>query len=241
MSELKSYQVWDAPTRWFHWINLLCVLGLAGVGLVILNGGTLGITNPGKIALKTVHVWIGYVFAANLCWRLIWAFFGNRYARWRAVLPAGRGYWTALQGYLSAVRSREPQHYLGHNPLGRISVTVLLLLLIAQAATGLLLAGTDLFYPPLGAWMAKWIAAPGIEPSTLEPYAKEMYDAAAYESMRAFRAPFATLHVYGFYALCLLVVIHVAAVVIAELRTGGTLVSAMLTGRKVLDRKPVDE
>lgn len=241
MSELKTYPVWDAPTRWFHWINLLCVLGLLGVGLVILNGGALGITNPGKIALKTVHVWIGYVFAANLCWRLIWAFFGNRYARWSSLLPAGSGYWRALRDYLSAARAGQPQQFLGHNPLGRISVAVLLLLLTAQAITGLVLAGTDLFYPPLGGWVAKWIAAPGVEPATLVPYAKETYDAAAYASMRAFRTPYATLHLYSFYALCIVGAIHIAAVVITELRTGGAIVSAMFSGRKVMDRKPVDE
>jgi hypothetical protein len=28
----------------------------------------------GKILIKTVHVWFGYGLAANLAWRLIWAF-----------------------------------------------------------------------------------------------------------------------------------------------------------------------
>jgi Ni,Fe-hydrogenase I cytochrome b subunit len=35
---LQSHVVWDADVRWFHWINVLCVLGLIGVGIVILNG-----------------------------------------------------------------------------------------------------------------------------------------------------------------------------------------------------------
>ena len=81
MSELKSYPVWDAGTRWFHWINALCVIALAVVGLVILNAKALDISNPGKVTLKTVHVWIGYVFALNFLWRIVWAFLGNRYAR----------------------------------------------------------------------------------------------------------------------------------------------------------------
>ena len=38
MSELKTYAVWDAGTRWFHWLNVLCVIGLMAVGLVILFG-----------------------------------------------------------------------------------------------------------------------------------------------------------------------------------------------------------
>ena len=66
MSEMKSYQVWDAPTRWFHWINVLCVIGLIAIGVAILNAKALGVTNDGKVLLKVVHVWFGYVLAINL-------------------------------------------------------------------------------------------------------------------------------------------------------------------------------
>lgn len=38
MIDLKAYFVWTVNIRWFHWINLLCVLGLVAVGVVILNG-----------------------------------------------------------------------------------------------------------------------------------------------------------------------------------------------------------
>lgn len=53
MSELKSYAVWDASTRWFHWINALCVIALAIVGFLILNAGKLEVSNTGKLTLKT--------------------------------------------------------------------------------------------------------------------------------------------------------------------------------------------
>ena len=65
-SELKACHVWDAPTRWFHWINVVCVVGLAAIGSAILYDSELGITNEGKILLKTTHVLIGYVFVLNL-------------------------------------------------------------------------------------------------------------------------------------------------------------------------------
>ena len=35
MSEFKEYAAWDAPTRWFHWINVLAVIGLVGTGSTI--------------------------------------------------------------------------------------------------------------------------------------------------------------------------------------------------------------
>lgn len=240
MPELKSYTVWDAGTRWFHWINALCVIALAAVGFVILKMGDLGVSDSGKAALKTVHVWIGYVFVLNLLWRVIWGFLGNRYARWRSILPGGKGYGRALRQYVAAFVSGRPEPYLGHNPLARLGLTVLLLLLAAQAVTGLVLAGTDLFYPPFGHWIAEWVAASGVAPGSLAPYAPQMYDDAAYESMRAFRKPFVTIHLYTFYTLVVAVVLHVAAAIVTDIKEGGSIISAMFTGRKVLDRRPAD-
>lgn len=241
MTDLKTWSVWDAGVRRFHWINLLCMLGLIGVGVVLLNAKALGVTSEGKILLKTVHVWIGYVFALNLLWRLVLAFIGSEHARWRAILPGGHGYLAEVRRHIADFRAGRPRQYLGHNPLGRLAVTIMLFLLTTQAVTGLVLAGTDLFYPPLGDWIAGRVAAPGIDPATLVPYAPHMYDEAAWEAMRAFREPFITVHYYGFYALLALVVLHITAVVVTELRDGGNLVSAMITGRKVLSRSPADQ
>lgn len=241
MSELKSYAVWDANTRWFHWINALCVIALAVVGFVILHASDLEISNTGKVTLKTVHAWIGYVFVFNLLWRFAWAFLGNRYARWRSILPGGKGYFHAVRSYAAAFIAGRPEQYLGHNPVGRLGIAVLFLLISIQAITGLVLAGTDLFYPPIGQWIAQWVAAPDVAPRSLVPYAPEMYDAAAYEAMRAFRKPIALVHLYSFYVLVVVVVTHVAAVIITELREGGSIISAMFTGRKIISGRPLDE
>jgi cytochrome b len=238
---LHSYAGWDAGTRWFHWINALSVIALAVVGYLILNAKGLEIPNTGKVTLKEVHTWIGYVFLSNLLWRVVWAFRGNRYAQWRAMLPGGPGYLHAVRSYVAAFIAGHPQHYLGHNPVGRIGVAVLFLLLLVQAVTGLVLAGTDIFYPPFGPWIAQWIAAPGVDPASLLPYSPQLYDATAYESMRALRKPFAAAHLYSFYALVVMVVLHVAAVVLTELREGGSIVSAMFTGRKIVAGRPEDE
>ena len=241
MTELKSYAVWDACTRWFHWINVLCVLTLMAVGLVILNGDALGLSDAGKVSLKTVHVLAGYVFVLNLLWRFIWAFLGNPYARWNAILPGGKGYLQSVRNYVIAFISGQHEHYLGHNPLGRLSIFVLFILLAIQAITGLVLAGTDLFYPPFGSWIAQWVAAPGVQPETLVPYAPQMYDALAYQSMRAFRSPFITVHEYSCFVLIVVVVLHIAAVIVTEIREGGSLLSAMFTGKKVFRQPPLDD
>ena len=123
MTEYKEYVAWDAPTRWFHWINALAVVGLIGTGLIILFDNALGLSASGKVTLKSVHALFGYVMALNLLWRFAWAFFGGRYARWRAIVPAGAGYLAALRSYTASFLSGEPQQYVGHNPLARIGVS----------------------------------------------------------------------------------------------------------------------
>ena len=240
MSDLKSYFVWDANTRWFHWINVLCVLSLIAVAVAIINAKTLGVSTEGKILLKTVHVLIGYVFTINLLWRLIWAFIGSPTARWGAILPIGSSYLNELRAYIASCKAGQPRQYLGHNPLGKIAVTLLLFLLLIQAITGLVVAGTDIFYPPIGSWIANWIAAPGIDPGTLMPYAKDTYNMVAYDEMRAFRKPFITVHYYGFYVLLGVIAVHILAVVVAEIKEGNNLISAMFNGKKVLSETPAD-
>lgn len=145
-----------------------------------------------------------------------------------------------MRSYVASLRAGRPQQYLGHNPMGRLSVAVLFLLIFSQAITGLALAGTDLFYPPIGQWIAQWVAAPDVAPGSLQPYAPEMYDPAAYESMRSFRKPIVSVHLYSFYALIVMVVVHVTAVIVTELREEGNIISAMFTGRKSMKGLPVD-
>jgi len=237
---LHAYDVWEAPTRWFHWTNALTVFGLIVVGVILLNDDALGLAANGKLLLKEIHVVLGYVMGLNLIWRFVWAFFGNRYARWSAILPYGSGFWGKLRAYGSAFLSGEPQEYVGHNPAARLAIAVLLLLLVLQAATGTVLAGTDLFWPPLGRWFASWVAAAGIDPSMVSPLAAETLDQTAYKAMRAFRSPIVTIHLYAFYALAGVILLHLIAVIVTEIHEGGSITSAMFTGRKILNRPPQD-
>jgi len=170
----------------------------------------------------------------------VWAFFGNRYARWTAILPIGTGFWGKLRGYSNAFLSGEPQEYIGHNPAARIAIATLLLLLVLQTATGVVLAGTDLFWPPLGRWFAGWVAAPGIDPATVSQLAANTLDQTAYKAMRSFRSPVVMIHLYAFYLLTGVIVMHLIAVIVTEIHEGGSITSAMFTGRKLLNRPPQD-
>lgn len=235
-----TYRAWDRSVRLFHWINFVAVLLLVAIGLIIYNGKALGVSADAKLFLKSFHVWVGYVMALNLVWRFIWGFIGSNAARWRAALPFGRGYLDEARAYVQSVRRGQPRPYLGHNPLGRLMVLALLVLLALQAVTGLVVAGTDLYYPPLGHWIAGWVAAPGIDPATLIPGNKAMVDAAAWEAMREFRKPYIELHELGFFVLGGAALLHIAAVVIIEIKQRSGLVSAMIHGEKTVSGRPVD-
>jgi len=237
---LKQYRVWDLPTRIFHWVNFTTVILLLLVGTLMLYKKDLGITSlDAKIAIKEIHVLIGYIFVLNLAIRLLWGFIGNRFARWSAIVP-GKGFGATLSSYLASVKSGKPQQWLGHNPLGRLAVTVMMLMLISQAVTGLIRAGTDIYYPPFGSMYQQQIAAEGVDPATIKPYDKTGTDPEKAKELKAFKGPYGTIHIYTAYTLLVIILLHIFVVVRTEVKEGGSLVSAMFSGKKTLEREPED-
>ena len=67
-----------------------------------------------------------------------------------------------------------------------------------------------------------------------------MLDPEGYASMREFRAPFVEIHELSFFALMIAILLHIAAVVITEIKERNGIISAMFTGYKVFDKKPED-
>lgn len=241
--KVTSYNVWDRSTRIFHWVNALCVISLMAVGIVIINAKTLGIEGEAKILLKTVHVYIGFVFVANLLWRIIWGFAGNHYARWKTILPFNKNYLAELRDYLKHFNSETSKHYLGHNPAARLMVTVLFILLGFQAITGLILAGTDLYLPPFGHEFKEIVMNAGEDHSKIVdvvPGRKDNLDPEGYQRMREIRKPFIEIHEFSFYVLLVAIIIHIIGVVVTEIKEGDSIVSAMITGKKRMKTPPVD-
>lgn len=243
MDELryKEYKVWDLPVRIFHWVNVICVLALIFFGLVMLFKSELGIVSvEAKIALKQVHVIFGYAFSINLLWRIIWGGLGNRYARWRAILPNHK-YANELSQYLKSQGTDKPKQYLGHNPLGRLAVMIIMVTLLTMAITGLVRAGTDIYYPPFGGLVSEYVADTGINPESLKPYDPTGTNEDKMQELKAFKGVFGTIHVYGAYFLMLLIIVHVFFVIRAEIREGGGIISAMFTGKKIFKGKVSDD
>lgn len=239
--KLYEYRVWDLQTRLFHWINFTSVIMLIFLGLVMLFKKELGIASvEAKIGLKTVHVIIGYVFVTNLAIRILWGFIGNKYARWRTLLPSS-GYMDTVRDYKKSIKQGEPLQYAGHNPLGQLAALVILMCLITMAVTGLIRAGTDIYYPPFGSIAAEYVAQPGVDPGSLVPYDTADVDKEKYDALKAFKAPFGTVHIYTAYFLMFLIVVHIAAVIRVETKHGGGIISAMFTGKKLLNNAASDD
>jgi len=113
-------RVWDVPTRLVHW---LLVLGFA------LSWWT------GETGRLEWHRWSGYALLGLLTFRIYWGFFGSSTARFSRFV---RGPKTVVS-YLRGTWAQQP----GHNPLGALSVVVMLVLLVAQIGFGLFAVDVD--------------------------------------------------------------------------------------------------
>jgi Ni/Fe-hydrogenase 1 B-type cytochrome subunit len=228
-SLVKTF-VWSGRIRLFHWLNVGCVFLLMVIGLALYFDDALGLSKDGKILLKTVHALIGYVFAFNLLFRILLGFIGNGFERWSQTLPFTKAFKQESQQF----SQNKSTVFKGHSPLGKLMVAGLFTLLSIQMISGLLLASTDIYYPPFGQYFAKSIAIDKNNIAAIQPYSKENVDPQAYQAMRALRKPFITAHEYAFYLLLLLIPLHILAVIFAEKKEKSSLVSAMIHGYKYL-------
>lgn len=109
-------RIWDLPTRIFHWLLALCVIGLV---------------TTAQLGQMEWHFRLGYTVLTLLLFRLLWGLFGGRWSRFTAFIYAPASLWRYLRG------QGEPGHDIGHTPTGALSVFALLFFLLAQVATGL--------------------------------------------------------------------------------------------------------
>jgi cytochrome b len=120
MTEPATRRVWDLPVRVTHWLLVLAVAGAY-------------VTHEAGVAYFRYHAWCGYAVLVLAVFRILWGFAGTRHARFASFLRGPRATWRYAVGLLR----REGQSLPGHNPLGGWMVVAFLLLLLAQAATGL--------------------------------------------------------------------------------------------------------
>jgi len=130
-------RIWDLPTRLFHWLLIMAVIG--SFVSVKLGGNAM-----------IWHGRFGYIVLALILFRITWGFVGTHHARFAQFIKSPK----VILAYL-----KNPAETPGHSPVGAISVLVLLGLFLAQALAGLFASDDIAFDGPL----AKYVASTWVE------------------------------------------------------------------------------
>jgi cytochrome b len=112
--------VWDLPLRLFHWLLVLSIVASYVTA---------------KIGFETMpyHMYLGYWTIGLILFRIVWGFVGPKHARFSSFLAGPAGIWRYAKGLAAGTMIQSA----GHNPLGGLSVILLLALVGFQAGTGL--------------------------------------------------------------------------------------------------------
>lgn len=121
ISHSVKTRIWDLPTRLFHILLMLCIVGLVITG------------NNGDSAM-VVHFYLGYAVLTLLLFRVIWGIVGGHWSRFTSFIPKPK----SLLYYLRNFRNPDAKASIGHNPLGAISVLAFLFVLFLQGLSGLM-------------------------------------------------------------------------------------------------------
>jgi len=124
MRDAQEIKVWDIAIRMFHWSLVIFFF------ITYLSG---------EDEDSLLHIYAGYVVCGLILFRVVWGFIGTRYAR----------FWNFIYGpattlaYLKSLLTKNPVHYLGHNPAGGWMVILLLVCLFAVSWSGLELYASE--------------------------------------------------------------------------------------------------
>ena len=136
--------VWEWPIRIVHWAIVLALIVLSVTGYYIHHPFLSGSGTPGHLGftmgwMRFIHEATGFVFIAAVLARIYWAFAGNRYAYWRALLPltkAQRRDLADMVRFYAFVR-RNPPRQNGHNPLAALAYVAVYAGFVVTILTGL--------------------------------------------------------------------------------------------------------
>lgn len=112
--------VWDLPTRAFHWLLVVTLIGS-------------WVTHEMGLEWTELHMWFGYAALGLVVFRIIWGLVGPAHARFASFLASP----ARTVGYARHWLAGDPPRYTGHNPLGGWAIIAMLLAVLLQAISGL--------------------------------------------------------------------------------------------------------
>ena len=115
MNNNKQTYVWGIPTRLFHWLLFISL-----VGAYIAEEESL-----------TVHVALGYSAGILISFRFLWGMIGPRYSHFRD-FPVGM---KSIIEFLKRI-GKPTDNYTGHNPPASLVMLGIMIMVIFVAATG---------------------------------------------------------------------------------------------------------
>jgi cytochrome b len=188
------------------------------VGALVITGFMIYFRKPlGLQTLKLTLVWthasIAYAFLIVLGARVYIGIVGGEASRFRHVLARAADIKRILAGGASGRRGLK---FAGRSPLSRTLATAIYAAIAANAATGLVRAGTDLYLPPFGPFVRAYVAADGVDPALLRPAARVGVDKERHGFIGKAKIPFGKAHIYGAFIIAAAALIHAGGVLMTE-------------------------
>jgi cytochrome b len=208
--QMKSVKVWDIFIRIFHWTLVGSIIGL------YLSAED----------FKSVHIRLGYFVICLVLARIIWGFFGTKYARFSNFLYSP----DKIVRYLKSLFVGKPIHYIGHNPAGGLMIVVMLISLLVTTFTGLKALAVDGQGPLANsdASIIRLAFADGDEADENE----EHMNKAGHHPKEQKEEFWEEIHEVMTSFMAILIVVHLGGVLVSSWRHKDNLVGAMTTGKK---------
>ena len=194
MNKKNKTLIWDVPVRLFHWL-LVIAIGYCWYSVEILED-------------MDHHFIAGYCVLTLIIFRIVWGFIGTKHARFKAFMYSPKTIFTYACTLLSKKpKSQDTPAYVGHNPLGALSVFALLFVVALQAITGLFSDDEYYTFGPLNDYISRSLASLMTE-----------------------------IHYTNFNIILGFVGLHICAILFYVLFKKENLITAMFTGKKSIDQ-----
>ena len=214
MGNENTVKVWDILVRIFHW-SLVITFVIAYITSEEEN---------------IWHIYSGYAVLGLITFRVLWGIIGTRYARFSDFIYSPG----SVFKYIKALKDRNPERYIGHNPAGGWMIIVMLVCLFVVTISGLKVYAIE---EGRGPFAGITIDHDIIKDAYADRYEDDddtgrrygRHDEKENEKEEEF---WEEIHEISTNIMLFLIFLHIAGVVVSSKLHNENLVKAMITGKK---------